>query len=235
MGARYYVQGFLKANNNTLNPRNFVSPRDSDGHGSHVASTIAGRYVEQVSVFGTAEGAARGGAPFARLAIYKVHKCAQLRCSSLPHFHVVSLQVLENLRLDLDKRRAYIHVCSHMHMESYICWSCFRMQACWPFCYEADVLAAFDDAIDDGVDILSVSLGYNPPQEEYFEDPIAIGAYQALKKGILTVCAGGNSGFDAATVTGSAPWIFTVAATSMDRLFLTPIKTGNNVTVVVKS
>ncbi|KAF9613955.1 hypothetical protein IFM89_014020 [Coptis chinensis] len=46
-------------------------------------------------------------------------------------------------------------------------------------------LAAFDDAIADRVNVISVSLGSEEPQE-YFKDPIAIGSFHAMRKGILT-------------------------------------------------
>lgn len=44
-----------------------------------------------------------------------------------------------------------------------------------------DLLAGFDDAIADGVDIISVSIGGD--STEFFEDPIAIGSFHAMEKG----------------------------------------------------
>nr|CAB3452224.1 unnamed protein product [Digitaria exilis] len=49
-----------------------LSPLDEVGHGSHTASTVAGRAVANVSFGGLATGTARGAVPGARLAIYKV-------------------------------------------------------------------------------------------------------------------------------------------------------------------
>ncbi|KAE8705805.1 pentatricopeptide repeat-containing protein [Hibiscus syriacus] len=73
IGARYYFKGF-EAEHGSLESQGgtfFRSARDSDGHGSHTTSTIAGSVVANVSLSGMARGNARGGAPSARLAIYK--------------------------------------------------------------------------------------------------------------------------------------------------------------------
>ncbi|XP_010543901.1 PREDICTED: subtilisin-like protease SBT4.15 [Tarenaya hassleriana] len=99
-------------------------------------------------------------------------------------------------------------------------------KVCWEDgCSDMDLLAAFDEAIWDGVDIISVSIG--GASSTYFQDPIAIGAFHAMKKGILTSCSAGNNGPDLFTVANSAPWIMTVAASSLDRKFQTLVKLGN--------
>ncbi|XP_061968703.1 CO(2)-response secreted protease-like [Populus nigra] len=87
-------------------------------------------------------------------------------------------------------------------------------------CLGSSILAAFSDAIKDGVDILSLSLG-SPASLmlDYKEDPIAIGAYHAVENGITVVCSAGNDGPSEETVTNVAPWILTVAATTIDRKF----------------
>ncbi|CBI31589.3 hypothetical protein VitviT2T_019324 [Vitis vinifera] len=164
IGARYYHTGA------EVEPNEYDSPRDSDGHGTHTASIVAGGLVSGASLLGFGSGTARGGVPSARIAVYKV------------------------------------------------CWS--------KGCYSADVLAAFDDAIADGVDIISVSLGgYSP---NYFENPIAIGAFHALKNGILTSTAVGNYGHNRATITNLWPWSLSVAASTIDRKFVTKVQLGNN-------
>ncbi|XP_078154562.1 subtilisin-like protease SBT5.4 isoform X2 [Carex rostrata] len=99
-------------------------------------------------------------------------------------------------------------------------------KVCWPKCYDADILAAFDAAISDGVHVLSVSLGKKFPVD-YFKDGVAIGSFHAVKNGIKVVCSAGNKGPTAGTVLNLAPWIFTVAASTMDREFPAYVSFGN--------
>ncbi|CAK9163111.1 unnamed protein product [Ilex paraguariensis] len=51
---------------------NPMPPFDDDGHGTHTASTAAGRFVKNANTLGQAKGTAAGIAPHAHLAIYKV-------------------------------------------------------------------------------------------------------------------------------------------------------------------
>lgn len=68
IGARYYLDGFLARNE--LDPGEFVSPKDADGHGTHIASIAAGISVT-AEMFGTRLGQISGIAPRARIAVYK--------------------------------------------------------------------------------------------------------------------------------------------------------------------
>ncbi|KAG0479155.1 hypothetical protein HPP92_013874 [Vanilla planifolia] len=96
-------------------------------------------------------------------------------------------------------------------------------------CSSDIVLKAIDDAIADGVDIISLSLGMSSVfQLDFLHDPIAIGAFHADQKGILVVCSGGNDGPYPFTVVNSAPWIVTVGASSIDRSFTSTIILGNS-------
>ncbi|CAA7062248.1 unnamed protein product, partial [Microthlaspi erraticum] len=149
------------------------------GHGTHVATIAGGSYVPNTSYKGLARGTVRGGAPRARIAVYKT------------------------------------------------CWYHDDLEA--NICSSADILKAMDEAIHDGVDVMSLSLGYEPLfQETDVRDGISTGAFHAVLNGITVVCAAGNAGPAAYTVANLAPWIITVAATSLDRSFATPMTLGNN-------
>ncbi|GKB31691.1 putative cucumisin, partial [Tanacetum coccineum] len=93
----------------------------------------------------------------------------------------------------------------------------------------ADILAAFDDAIADGVDIISLSVGGSDPVS-YFDDPISIRAFHVMKINILTSNSTGNDGPFPGSITSLSPWLLSVAANSTDRKFLTQIVLGNKMT-----
>ncbi|VAH63732.1 unnamed protein product [Triticum turgidum subsp. durum] len=186
IGARYYLKAY-EAHNGRLNTTYaYRSPRDHDGHGTHTASTVAGRTVPGVAALGGfAAGTASGGAPLARLAIYKV-------CWPIPGPN----PNIENT------------------------------------CFDADMLAAMDDAVGDGVDVMSVSIGSNGKPPRLPDDGIAMGALHAARRGVVVVCSGGNSGPAPATVSNLAPWILTVGASSIDRSFNSPIRLGNGMVIM---
>lgn len=116
-------------------------------------------------------------------------------------------------------------------------------KVCWPVpgqaeaegntCLDDDMLAAFDDAIADGVDVISVSIG-KETSTPYIQDGIAIGSLHALKRNIVVSCSAGNSGPTRATVSNTAPWIITVGASSIDRVFSSPVLLGNGMVVQVR-
>ncbi|XP_071687689.1 subtilisin-like protease SBT1.2 [Rutidosis leptorrhynchoides] len=74
IGARFFSKGHRIASvSPTENEMSeYLSPRDSHGHGTHTASTAAGSTVAMASVLGNGAGEARGMAPGAHIAIYKV-------------------------------------------------------------------------------------------------------------------------------------------------------------------
>ncbi|KAG2238361.1 hypothetical protein Bca52824_092392 [Brassica carinata] len=158
IGARYYMDGLFKKNktDSGIIDTEYMSAREALPHGSYVASIAAG-FVPNVSDHGFGMGTARGGAPKARIAMYKV----------------------------------------------------------------SDVLKAMDDAIGDGVDVISISLGRSIPilSEIDVNNVFSYGAFHAISKGITNI----------------APWIITVAGTNLDRWFPTPLTLGNNVTLLART
>lgn len=185
IGAQYYLKGYEAFYGPLNETRDFRSPRDVDGHGTHTAGTVGGRRVANASAIGGfAKGTAAGGAPNVRLAIYKV-------CWPVPN----------------------------------------KTLAEGNTCLPDDILAAFDDAIANGVHVLSVSLGSLPITSYYTQDSIAIGSLNAVKRNIVVACSAGNDGPIPSTVGNIAPWIITVGASSIDRVFSSPIMLGNGMIV----
>lgn len=74
IGARYFTEGHRvgSMSSSVGNIQEYVSPRDSHGHGTHTSSTAAGASVPMASVLGNGAGVARGMAPGAHVAVYKV-------------------------------------------------------------------------------------------------------------------------------------------------------------------
>ncbi|WRX10416.1 Peptidase S8/S53 domain - like 10 [Theobroma cacao] len=177
IGARFYNKGLLANNPKLTIPMN--SPRDINGHGTHTSSIAAGNYAEGASYFGYASGTARGMAPRAHIAMYKV------------------------------------------------VWR--------DGTYTSDVLAAIDQAIKDGVDILSLSLGLSVDDNILEGDPIAVATFAAVKKGIFVTASAGNDGPLYWTSINGAPWMLTVAAGSIDREFDGILTLGNGVQIIFKS
>eukprot|EP00256_Glycine_max_P023385 XP_003545195.2 subtilisin-like protease Glyma18g48580 [Glycine max] len=107
-------------------------------------------------------------------------------------------------------------------------------KACWHKldtggCHEADILQAFDHAIHDGVDVISASIGSsNPYTEALLTDGMSIGAFHAVARNVVVVCSAGNDGPSPLSVTNVAPWSFTVAASTLDRDFLSDISLSDN-------
>lgn len=133
-------------------------------------------------------GSASGGAPLARLAIYKA-------CWSTPNHEKVDVNS----------------------------------------CLEEDMLAAIDDAIADGVHVISISIGVTDPLKPFSKDGIAIGALHAIRRNIVVAASAGNSGPKPGTLSNTAPWIITVGASTLDRAFIGGLVLGNGYTIKVTS
>lgn len=98
----------------------------------------------------------------------------------------------------------------------------------------SDVLAAVDQSIQDGVDILSFSLGYSLDAYLY-HDIIAIATFAAMKKGIFVAAAAGNDGPFYGTLVNGAPWAVIVAAGTIDRQLRGMLTLGNGMKITFPS
>ncbi|XXG67291.1 hypothetical protein AAC387_Pa06g0674 [Persea americana] len=93
-------------------------------------------------------------------------------------------------------------------------------------CADSDLLAGLESAIQDGVDVMSISLGGRAPPNLY-TNVIDIGTFKAMQKGIFISCSAGNSGPYPSSVSNAAPWCLTVGASTMDRSIRTTVMLGN--------
>lgn len=78
-------------------------------------------------------------------------------------------------------------------------------------CYSSAAVAAVNQAIEDGVDVLNYSISGSTSTTT---DPVSLAFLSATSAGIFVAASAGNSGPTAGTVNHGAPWITTVAATS---------------------
>ncbi|KAF3437568.1 hypothetical protein FNV43_RR20324 [Rhamnella rubrinervis] len=101
-----------------------------------------------------------------------------------------------------------------------------------------DIIAAIDQAVSDGVDVISLSIGNPNVQFSRYirtallhENVISIASFSAMGKGIPVVCSGGNEGPLFGTVDNGFPWLLTVAAGTTNRLFAGVLTQGNGVNI----
>ncbi|KAI6680914.1 hypothetical protein NL676_034795 [Syzygium grande] len=96
--------------------------------------------------------------------------------------------------------------------------------------FVADVVAAIDQAVYDGVDILSLSVGPNSPPTSTritFLNPFDATLLSAVKAGVFVAQAAGNGGPFPKTLVSYSPWITSVAAAIDDRRYKNHLTLGN--------
>ncbi|KAF9620027.1 hypothetical protein IFM89_010643 [Coptis chinensis] len=101
-------------------------------------------------------------------------------------------------------------------------------KVCWPIylCDSVDIVAAYDKAIEDGVDIISFSIGIDVVYP-YHYDPIAIAQFGAMEHNVLVSASGGNNGPSLGSVANIPPWIVTVGAELPKKRFFPLVYAGN--------
>ncbi|MBY0234677.1 MAG: S8 family serine peptidase, partial [Burkholderiaceae bacterium] len=87
----------------------------------------------------------------------------------------------------------------------------------------ADILAAINDAVADGVDVINYSVSGT---QTNFNDPIEIAYLNATAAGVFVAASAGNSG-PANQVAHISPWLMTVAASTHDRQSVADLVLGD--------
>ncbi|PHT60502.1 hypothetical protein CQW23_02865 [Capsicum baccatum] len=95
--------------------------------------------------------------------------------------------------------------------------------------FASDLIAAMDQAVADGVDMISISYGFR--FIPMYEDPISIASFGAMMKGVLVSASAGNRGPDTGTLNNGSPWILCVASGHTDRTFAGTLTLGNGVKI----
>jgi subtilisin family serine protease len=87
-------------------------------------------------------------------------------------------------------------------------------------CFQSDSVAAIEQAIKDGVDVINFSIGGGA---EPFTDAVELAFLDFYKAGGLANASAGNSGPGAGTAEHGGPWVNTVGASTSPRHFLTTL------------
>ncbi|PON50588.1 Peptidase S8, subtilisin-related [Trema orientale] len=95
----------------------------------------------------------------------------------------------------------------------------------------ADVIAAIDAPIADGIDVISASFSYEPAP--LHRDPLAKASFAAMEKGIVVSTTAGNYGPGMGSMRNGIliPWVLTVTAGTTDRWFAGILTLGNGLTI----
>jgi hypothetical protein len=102
-------------------------------------------------------------------------------------------------------------------------------KVCWSVepnggCFSSDSVAAIDQAVADGVDVINFSISGTSTN---FRDPVEIAFLFAADAGVFVAASAGNSGPTSGTVAHPSPWLTTVAAGTHNRGSIGSVKLGN--------
>ncbi|GJP86555.1 hypothetical protein CLOP_g16566 [Closterium sp. NIES-67] len=178
VGAQVFYSGFKRDSRDRMDfSKDWLSPRDADGHGTWCSGAAAGNGNVQTQTLGPISGIA----PRARLAMYKVF---------------------------------------------------WKERGGYMYATYADIFAAVNRAVADGVDVLSLSLGGSDDSATYFDDSSFINVNTA---GVVVAFAAGNAaspwrvGMGYRTLDNFSPWYITVGASTISRFStLTPASVSSS-------
>lgn len=178
IGARYYGAEY----GNTVNPWEFVSARDYNGHGTHTAGTAAGNFGVEAVIGGNEIGTLSGMAPAAQIAAYKG------------------------------------------------LWATPAGSASGT---TAGLVAAINDAVADGVDVINYSISGSRTS---IVGAVDIAFLAAADAGIFIATSAGNAGdtVGESSVAHNSPWTTTVAASTHDRNVGKTVRVGDDLPGVVE-
>ncbi|CAI5963437.1 unnamed protein product [Closterium sp. NIES-65] len=166
VGAQVFYSGFKRDSRDRMDfTKDWLSPRDADGHGTWCSGAATGNGNVQTQTLGPISGMA----PRARLAVYKVF---------------------------------------------------WKQRGGYMYATYADIFAAVNRAVADGVDVLSLSLGGSDSSATYFDDSTFINVHAA---GVVVAFAAGNAGspwrvgMGYRTLDNFSPWYITVGASTISR------------------
>ena len=91
----------------------------------------------------------------------------------------------------------------------------------------SDLVAAIDQAVSDGVDVINYSISGTTSN---FLDPVQVSFLFAADAGVFVSASAGNNGPATGTVAHPGPWLTTVAAGTHNRNGIGSVTLGNNVT-----
>jgi len=103
-----------------------------------------------------------------------------------------------------------------------VCWSAKDGSG---GCFGSDSVAAINDAVADGVDVINYSIGGTTESSVF--DPVAQAFRGAANANVFVANSAGNSGPGASTLDHPAPWVTTVAAATFRRAFQA-VELGNS-------
>jgi hypothetical protein len=105
-------------------------------------------------------------------------------------------------------------------------------KVCWETgtggsCFSSDSVAAIDQAVADGVDVINFSISGSRTS---FRDAVEIAFMYAADAGVFVAASAGNSGPTTSTVAHPGPWLTTVAAGTHNRSGEGSVMLGNGAT-----